>query len=103
MNDEQGRQYVIGGKFGDAYTVGTDSTVVHTMQASTPATIAITPNASSTVAVKIQIVPGGNWRTPPDGRFSAAVSSATVDVLTGPVHALQFSATSASAMVEIAQ
>ena len=65
----------------------------------TPLTVAATPGALGTLLVEYQISESGTWIAWPAGD----VATATVYVLTGPVHALRFTATTDGGVVEIAQ
>lgn len=65
----------------------------------TPLTVAATPGALGTLLVEYQISESGTWIAWPAGD----VATATVYVLTGPVHALRFTATTDDGVVEIAQ
>lgn len=65
----------------------------------TPLTVAAIPGASGTLLVEYQISPDGSWIEWPAGD----VAVVTVYVLTAPVYALRFTATTDDGVVEIAQ
>lgn len=65
----------------------------------TPLTVAAIPGALGTLLVEYQIAESGTWLEWPAGD----VATATIYVLTAPVHALRFTATTDDGTVEIAQ
>lgn len=83
-------------------TVGTTAAITvstETIPATKPVTVAAIPGSGGTLAVAYQLVSGGTWHNWPAG----TVSTATVYLLTGPVYALKFTATTNPGVVEIAQ
>ena len=81
---------------------GTPQTLVGgspTAVLSTPLTVAATPGALGTLLVEYQIAESGAWVDWPAGD----VATPTIYVLTAPVHALRFTATTDDGVVEIAQ
>ena len=77
-------------------TVGTYTSCIPIV---TPCTLAAIPGAGGTLLVEYQIAPDGAWIEWPAG----AVATATVYLLTGPVYALKFTATTKDGVVELAQ
>lgn len=83
-------------------TVGTSAAVTissETFDGSAPVTVAAIPGSGGTLAVAYQLADGGTWHNWPAG----AVASTTVYLLTGPVYALKFTATTQPGAVELAQ
>lgn len=64
-----------------------------------PLTLCVKPGAGGTLLVEYRISPGGDFVAWPAG----TVSAATVQVLTGPVEALRFTAGVADGTIEVAQ
>lgn len=64
-----------------------------------PCTVAAIPGGGGSLLVEYQIVPSGSWTSWPAG----TVTAKTIYVLSGPVHALRFTATTVSGTVEITQ
>lgn len=65
-----------------------------------PCTVAAIPGGGGgSLLVEYQVVPSGSWTAWP----ASTVTTKTVYVLNGPVHALRFTATTANGTVEITQ
>ena len=65
----------------------------------TPLVLSAIPGATGTLLVEYQVAPDGLWIEWPAGD----VATTTVYVLTAPVYALRFTATTDDGIVEIAQ
>ncbi len=64
-----------------------------------PLTVTAVPGAGGTLLVEYQIAADGVWQAWPGG----TVSTTTTYLLTGPVRALKFTATTQAGVVEVAQ
>jgi len=67
-----------------------------------PLTIMVNPN-SGTVTVSVKVTPGGTYQAVADGNLAGDITDVKMDVLTGPVNAIKFTAATQTATVEIAQ
>ena len=83
-----------------AVTAGSTVTIgPETFPTADPCTIAAIPTSGGTLLVEYQVAPSGTWLEWPAG----AVATNTVYLLTGPVYALRFTATTKDGTAEIAQ
>jgi len=67
-----------------------------------PLTIMVNPN-SGTVTVSVKVTPEGTYQAVADGNLAGNITAVKMDVLTGPVNAIKFTAATQTATVEIAQ
>ena len=84
------------------HTVAVGSPVIiglETLPVAASCTVAAIPGATGTLLVEYQVAPDGTWFAWPAG----TVSTNTVYLLTGPVYALKFTATTDDGVVELAQ
>ena len=85
----------------DKYTVTPGTPVEHLLRASTPATISVV--SANTLVIKVKITEDGDFIDIPDGNLMGTLSAAAIDVLMGPAFALQFTATTNVAVIEVSQ
>lgn len=68
-----------------------------------PMTVAVNPGSGGSVLTEYRVTESGAWRQFADGELAGTITSYRLDVLTGPIRSIRFTASTSTATVEIAQ